>query len=418
MKTLLGNLKLAFFLAFKSMFKGNKWALGLIIVVMAFSFVNLIFTSSVISGVMATMDNQMINTVFSNVIVSPREDKYYIERANDVETKIRQIAGVTETTSHLNSTGFIEYGWKEKGLPWERVRSGNWNIIGIDPAQEAKVTTIGHSMIDGQYLDENDTNSIVLGVEVAGGKMAQTSGFLTLGGVNVGDKVRVTYPNGIQREYTVKGIFRAREMMQADHLAFVTNREMVSILGRPQFFNRASEILVRAEKNGIEDSLAVELRSTGLDLEIRSWKEYGGAYRSVISTFEIIGGIIGGTGLIVAAIVMFIVIYINVISKKRQIGILRAIGIPQKTVVGSYLIQALSYALLGIMLGWFIIRLVLQPYFIFNPIDFPFGFLSLNIESSHIIGSAIGLTVASVLAGLIPSWAVMRESIIKTLWGV
>jgi len=418
MKTLLGNLKLAFFLAFKSMFKGNKWALGLIIVVMAFSFVNLIFTSSVISGVMATMDNQMINTVFSNVIISPREDKYYIERADEVEAKIRQISGVTETCSHLNSSGFIEYGWKEKGLPWDRVKSGNWNILGIDPAQEAKVTTIGHNMIDGQYLDETDTNSIVLGVEVAGGEKAQTSGFLTLGGVNVGDKVRVTYPNGIQREYTVKGIFRAREMMQADHLAFVTNREMVSVLGRPQFFNRASEILVRAENNGIEDSLAGELRSTGLDLEIRSWREYGGAYRSVISTFEIIGTIIGGTGLIVAAIVMFIVIYINVISKKRQIGILRAIGIPQNTVLGSYLIQALSYALLGIILGWFIIRLVLQPYFIFNPIDFPFGFLSLNIESSRIIGSAIALTAASVLAGLIPSWAVMRESIIKTLWGV
>ena len=53
-----------------------------------------------------------------------------------------------------------------------------------------------------------------------------------------------------------------------------------------------------------------------------------------------------------------------------------------------------------------------------NPIDFPFGFLSLNIESSRIVGSAIGLTSAAVLAGLIPSWAVMRESIIKTLWGV
>jgi len=53
-----------------------------------------------------------------------------------------------------------------------------------------------------------------------------------------------------------------------------------------------------------------------------------------------------------------------------------------------------------------------------NPIDFPFGYLSLNIESGRIIGSALGLTVASLLAGLIPSWTVMRESIIKTLWGV
>jgi putative ABC transport system permease protein len=418
MKTLMGNLKLAVFLAFKSMFRGNKWALGLIIVVMAFSFVNLIFTSAVISGVMATMDSQMINTFFSNVIVSPKEDKYYIERADDVASRIMRVDGVTETCQHLNSRGFLEYGWKVKSLPWDRVKSGSWNIIGIDPAQEARVTSIGHNMIEGQYLEENDTDEIVLGVEVAGGSLAQTSDFLTLGGINTGEKVRVTYPNGVQREYTVKGIFRAREMMQADHLAFVTRREMVSVLGRSEYANRASEILVKADRNGIEESLAAGMKASGIDLEIRSWKEYGGAYRSVISTFEIIGAIIGGTGLIVAAIVMFIVIYINVLSKKRQIGILRAIGIPANAVLGSYLIQALSYALLGIFLGWLIIRLVLQPYFIVNPIDFPFGFLSLNIESSRIIGSAIGLTVASVLAGLIPSWSVMRESIIKTLWGV
>ena len=55
----------------------------------------------------------------------------------------------------LNSTGFIEYGWKEKALPWEKVKSGNWNIDGIDPVQEARVTTIGHNMIEGRYLDEN-----------------------------------------------------------------------------------------------------------------------------------------------------------------------------------------------------------------------------------------------------------------------
>jgi ABC-type lipoprotein release transport system permease subunit len=125
MKTILGNLKLALFLAFKSMLRSNKWALGLIIVVMAFSFVNLIFTSAVISGVMATMDNQMINTFFSNVIVSPKADKYYIERADEVASKIMRVDGVNETCQHLNSRGFFEYGWKGKSLPWDRVKSGS-----------------------------------------------------------------------------------------------------------------------------------------------------------------------------------------------------------------------------------------------------------------------------------------------------
>jgi putative ABC transport system permease protein len=417
-KAFFGNLKLSMFLAYRSMFRGNKWALGLIIVVMAFSFVNLIFTSAVISGVMTTMDNQMVNTIFSNVIISPREDKFYIERAGELAPALQQTSGVADVSMHLNSTGYIEYGWKGKTFPWEKVKSGNWNIIGIDPEQEARVTTIGHNMVEGRYLDEADTDQIILGIEIAGGANAQTSDFLTLGGIHIGEKVQVSYPNGIQREYTVKGIFRAREMMQADHLAFVTRKEMVSVLGRPHFSDRASEILVKSDGSRIEGDVAASLKGSGTDLQVRTFKEYGGSYRSVISTFEMIAGIIGGTGLIVAAIVMFIIIYINVLSKKRQIGILRAIGLPHNAVLGSYLIQALTYSAMGIALGWLLIRLVLQPYFIMNPIDFPFGYLSLNIESGRIIGSAAGLTVASLLAGLIPSWAVMRESIIKTLWGV
>ena len=88
------------------------------------------------------------------------------------------------------------------------------------------MTAIHDHIIEGSYLDSNDRDEIVLGVEIAGGNTAQTAQFLTLQGVNVGDKVRLTYPNGVQREYTVKGIFQTKEMTQADRLAFVTKTEI------------------------------------------------------------------------------------------------------------------------------------------------------------------------------------------------
>src|SRR4030042_3230303 len=105
--------------------------------------------SAVISGVMKTTDNQIINTVSSNVVISPREDRYYIDRASKLEPQILKIEGVSEVCLHLNSPGFIEYDWKSKNYPWEKVKSGNWNIIGIDPVKEASVTNIGHNMIEG-----------------------------------------------------------------------------------------------------------------------------------------------------------------------------------------------------------------------------------------------------------------------------
>lgn len=415
-KSVIGNLKVASFLAYKSITKGNKWVLVLIVLVMALGFVNLTFTPSVLAGVMSTMDEQLVDTMIAHVSISPEENEYYIDDVRQLENKIERVQGVAGVSAHLDSSAVIEYQWKEKQQPTDKGKSGTWEVIGVDPEREVGVTTIHRQIIEGSYLGENDRDEIVLGVEIAGGDGAQSASFLTLGGVSVGDKVGLTYPNGIQREYTVKGIFRAREMT-ADRVAFVTIPELASVLGRNVFSDRASQILVRAEPNVDENSLIEEFRAMGIQGEIRSWREYGGAVRGVMSTFEIIAGLIGGIGLIVGAIVIFIVIYIAVLNKKRQIGILRAIGIEQSTVIGSYLIQALFYATCGVVLGWLVVHFVLQPYFAHNPLDLALGLVSLNVESSTIISSIVGLIVAAVLAGLVPAWAIMKQSIVKSIWG-
>lgn len=413
----LGNLKLSTFLAFKSIIKGNRWASVLLVLVMAFSFVNLIFISSLISGIMTTMDNQMIRYVYGNVVISPKENKYYIEKSGQVEQKVSQVHGVEAVTSRLSYGAFFEYQWKEKISQKDKGKSGTWEVFGIDPLKEIQVTALHKQLIAGKYLDENDRDQIILGVEIAGGPNAKTSDFLTLGGAKVGDKVRLTYPNNVQREYIVKGIFYAHEMQQADRMAVITRAEMLSVLGRELYFDRASQILVKAKDGVNETALIEDIKATGINEQVKSWREYGGAMTSMSSTFDIIGSLIGSVGLIVSATVMFIVIYINVLNKKRQIGILRAIGIPNIAIVGSYILQAFFFAAAGIIAGWIIVNFVLQPYFQFYPIDLPIGLASLHIRTTALAGSALGLGTAGILAGLIPAWTIMRQSIITLIWG-
>src|SRR4030042_271787 len=178
----LGNFKLSIFLAFKSIIKGNRWALVLLTLVMAFSFVNLIFVSSLISGIMVTMDNQMISYVYGNVVVGPRENKYYIEKSSKLEDKISQVYGVDAVTSRLAYSAFIEYQWKEKVSQKDKGDRGTWEVFGINPEKEIQVTAIQKQLIEGKYLDENDRDQIILGVEIAGGPNAQTYDFITVGG--------------------------------------------------------------------------------------------------------------------------------------------------------------------------------------------------------------------------------------------
>ena len=384
---------------------------------MSLSFANLLLIPSILSVVTNTLNQQQMNTLYGQVVLDPPPTEYYLDHVSLMEKKLAQIPGITGVARHLDNSALIEYQWQDKDSPYDKGDSGNWSVIGIDPAREVNVTTIHESIIQGSYLDSNDRDEIVLGVEIAGGDKAQTSQFLTLERVQVGDTVRLTYPNGIQREYRVKDIFQAKEMTQADRLAFVTTDEMISVLGRQVYRDRASQILVRTAPGVSEASVIQGITSLGIDAEVRSWQEYGGAMGSVVSSFDLIASFIGSIGLVVAGIVMFIVIYINVINKKRQIGILRAIGIKKGIITGSYLVQAIFYAGLGIIMGGVAFGYGIQPYFQMHPMNLPLGQVSLAVQPTTIISAIIGLLFAAVLAGLLPVLNITRQGIIQSIWG-
>jgi putative ABC transport system permease protein len=131
----------------------------------------------------------------------------------------------------------------------------------------------------------------------------------------------------------------------------------------------------------------------------------------------VITSLIGGIGLAVAAIVMYIVIYINVSNRRRQIGIMRAIGINRATIIGSYMLQALCFAALGIFVGLALLNLGIVPYFDSHPLDLAMGKVSLYVEPRTVFEAITGLAVAVTLAGFLPALSITRQSIIRAIWG-
>jgi putative ABC transport system permease protein len=406
----MGNLKLAIFLAYKSIIKGSPWTLALMILVMSLSFANLILTPSIMSGVTAAINEQQIGTLFGNILIDPPHNNSYLQQANQITNQVSQVAGVAAAAPHLNAGGVLEYSGANQ------TQSGRWNVVGIDPRKESEVTTIHNSIIGGSYLNEGDSGQIVLGVDIAGGPRADNKPFLTLGGVQVGEDVRLTLPNGNQKVLTVKGIFKSRGGA-ANNLAYISTADMVSLLGPPASADNVTQILIRTQSGNDDNKTLAYLKTLGINGQIRSWLDYGGGVGGIVSSFGIIASLIGAIGLVVAGVVMFIVIYINVIHKKRQIGILRAIGISRNVVLASYMMQALLYAVLGIIVGGIIFGYGMVPYFNSHPIDLPIGLVSLAIDPTTIRNAIIGLLFAALLAGSIPVINITRHSIIKAIWG-
>jgi putative ABC transport system permease protein len=192
---------------------------------------------------------------------------------------------------------------------------------------------------------------------------------------------------------------------------------LASVLGRAVYADRANQILVSIDDVAAESRIIESIQALGIDGEVRSWHEYGGAMGGVVSSFDVVAGLISGIGLVVAGIVMFIVIYINVIHSRRHIGILRAIGIKRDVIIGSYLTQALFYAVMGIVLGGMAFGLGIQAYFSYYPLDLSIGQVSLVLSPSTIVSAVIGLIAAAVFAGLVPVLSITRQGIIRAIWG-
>jgi len=232
--------------------------------------------------------------------------------------------------------------------------------------------------------------------------------------VKVGDEITLTFNNGVQRDYEVKGIFSASFPL-VDIQAFITEREMESVL---RVHNRASEILIKIEQTGQEERYIEELRRIGLvKEEIHPWTDYMGLLSTVIESLDKIRLMISGFSLVVAALVIYVIIFIDITHKRKQIGILKALGLGKGIVINSYILQALFYAILGIGLGLAAVHFLLIPYFASHPLVFPLGFVSLVMTKDLLIVNSLVLFVIAIIAGFIPSWQTARENIIEAIWG-
>jgi len=410
LKDLGNDLRVALFLVFKAITRGNKYTLILTILVTTLAFINIIFTSSIMNGAISKAYQQAQENYVSNIVILPRVDEKYVTQVQQLKTKINTLPGVVSCSSRYAQSGVIRYDPGKDNLD---VREKAWNIKSINPDEEVKVTSLQNYMVAGRYLEESDRDQIIMGKEIAGGYGASFQ-ISSLKGATVGDEVTVAYGNGVKRTYKVKGVYNTYFPL-ADLNVFVTEKEMESVLG---IHNRASEVLIKTDGSVPERVYIDRLRMMGIEKEqINVWMDFIGYISGLTQTFDIIKSIVTTIGLLVAGITIFIVIFIATVNRRRQIGILKAIGMKERIIVMSYIFQAAFYASLGILAGEIIIHALLIPYFVRNPLPMPIGLVSLVLVRQDMIFGIVSMILVSMVSGFIPSWMVTRQNIIKAIWG-
>ena len=406
------DLKTAFFIAYKTITKGHKSTIALIIFILSLSFFNLMFVSGFLYGFSDGVMKSMIDNSTAHIIVMPQEEptaKPFVFDQDRVRAEIETIPGVVGTARHYQLGGTLSYDKEKDG----NFKYSSAQIIGVTQSEEKNILTINKYMVSGVFPDNLKDDEIVLGANLSGG--FGTKQTKDLGGATVGSKVQINYSNGISRTYTIVGIFKLSMVGSVASAAFISTSESESILSA---YNSASEIMVKVdlEKNTL-DEYTNKISEIVPNLKLEKYTSRLSTVGILVTAFNLIAVIVSVISIIVSAITIFVMIYVNAVSKRRQIGILKAIGIKESIIEVSYIIQSIFYSTLGIIGGLIVIFLIVIPLMVVKPITMPFGNAVLVYTSFGIIINIGSLIVAGILAGYVPAKIVAREDILKSIWG-
>jgi putative ABC transport system permease protein len=397
------DIGVSLFLASRSIRRGNRGTFVLTVMIIALVFVNLVFLPSIISGVVEIFNRQSIDYTYGNLVIEPKENDLYIDDVAALKRKIDRIPGVAGSSPHIQIGATFTY--RGKAIPG--------TVVAFTPQYEKEVTALHTAVTSGDFLSDGDRDQIVLGVLLAGEEDESKDRIESLGGVKVGDSVLVTFTNGETRDMRVKGIIETMAV-QADRQAYVTTGEMEDVLG---ISDQANQILVRTVEEGNEEEMKVALMSFGVQETIKTYEEKAqGFVTDAIQSFDIINAISTLVSLVIAVVVVFIVIFISTVGKRKQIGILKAIGIDERIIINSYVIQVAVIASLGTAVG-LVFTALLTLYLTANPLIFPGGAVSPVLEAGQISRSIAGLFAVSLVSGYIPAWKTAQEPILDAVRG-
>ena len=110
-------------------------------------------------------------------------------------------------------------------------------------------------------------------------------------------------------------------------------------------------------------------------------------------------------------------IFINALTRRKFIGILKGIGINGQAIELSYVMQSIFYAFIGSAIGFILLYAFLQPFVARHPIDFPFSDGILVAPLSGTLLRISLLVVATIIAGYIPARMIVRKNTLDSILG-
>ncbi len=354
---------------------------------------------TVMMAMLSGFQGELIKSSTENnphIVINPQDEKDgFIHLYKYNSALILEKKGVIAVSPKYLGQAALEYKDNAEGI----------SLQGVEPEAEDKVMRVSKDMIEGSFLSLTHTrNGILLGDKLAENLEVQP-----------GDRVDAVFPGSKTTSFKVIGLIHTGTA--ADEVIAYARLDSVQ-----DFFNEpgvVSTIGIRVADPYQADVIASSIeRET--DLNAVSWIETNAEILNLLNTQKVFVNVfyiliygIAGFGIANTLITI-------VAQRTREIGILKAMGASQKSIMIVFLFQSVILGAMGLVLGTilgYIATIALQSYKIAVPQEMYFGLqtLPLEVEPLNFVYAAFFAFIINIISGIYPARKAAKLDPVKAI---
>jgi ABC-type lipoprotein release transport system permease subunit len=297
------------------------------------------------------------------------------------------------------------------GMVNERGETYPVTITGIQPSVEQPISLIAENIVAGRFLQDEDEDTILISRALADDLGVGAGDRLALAGKRRDETMR-------QRTMTVAGIFNLGMGEAEKGLVFITLDEAGSLFN---LRDQATEVTITLHAIGTEDQVISDLQANLPEHEVDSWLTLNPGLTETLAFAQTMVNIFGLILILIACIGILNLMLMAVFERTREMGVLAALGLKGRQVMGIFLLEGtligLVGAVVGCTLGW-VLMLVYNAsggwdMTLYSDIGELYALMGnslfADIDPLSILRQGITVAVMAALASVIPAWQASRK---------
>ena len=300
-------------------------------------------------------------------------------------------------------------------------RSVGGELLGIDPVEELRLSTLLEGLVEGRLLGPSASRELLLSTGLATELQASV-------GSEIAAVTQAADGSMGNELYQVVGIIRTGLALLDRSLAVLHVSDLQELLALTS--TQFHELALKSD-----DPLAAPALARGLNRdeslpensEARDWGQLAPQLRDYLALFDGFYGFIIGFVALFAGLGVLNTMMMAVFERTREVGVLTALGMLPSRMVTILLIEAVFLTLIGLVVGLVLSTIVMQPLET-HGLDLSRWTGELSMLNTRmdpvlrfkwvwqdVLWSAVSLLLAGLLAALIPALRATRMDPVEAL---